>query len=94
MSIMFLVYIFYVKLVFILCLFLAKKIQAIYYYFSQSIPLKQAGVWFRRLYDVPRRRSNARVADSLSDKGNLCHYADRAWDYLQNQLFYFAVDVQ
>ena len=46
---------------------------------SQSIPVSMPGVWFRRLYDVRRRRSNARAAGSPLYKGNLCYYVDRAW---------------
>ncbi len=33
----------------------------------------------RVLCDVQRTRNNVRAADSLSDKGNLCDYVDRAY---------------
>ena len=36
-------------------------------------------VWFRVHGDVLHTRSTFRDADSLSDKGNLCDYVDRAW---------------
>ena len=48
------------------------------FFISASLfPGGRWGVWFRRLYDVPRRRSNARAAGSLSDMGNLYYYADK-----------------
>ena len=37
------------------------------------------GVSCRVLYGVLRTHNNARDEDSLSDKGNLCDYTDRAW---------------
>ena len=37
------------------------------------------GVWFHVLCDVQRRHNIDRDADSLSYKGNLCDYVDRAW---------------
>ena len=33
----------------------------------------------RVLCDVQRTRSTFRAADSLSDKGMICYYVDRAW---------------
>ena len=36
---------------------------------------------FRQPYDLPRTRSTSRAADNLSDKGILCCYTDRAYDY-------------
>ena len=39
------------------------------------------GVWFRVLCGGRHTRSTFRDEDSLSDKGNLCDYVDRAWCY-------------
>lgn len=43
--------------------------------FLVSMPV----VWFRVLCDVLRKHNRDRAADSLSDKGNLYYYVDRAW---------------
>ena len=43
-------------------------------------PANRRGVWFRAPCDVPRTHNTFRAADSLSDKGNLCDYADRAYN--------------
>ena len=37
------------------------------------------GVFFRALYGVERTHNTFRDEDSLSDKGNLCDYVDRAY---------------
>jgi len=37
------------------------------------------GVWFRVLCDVLHTHNRDRDGDSLSCKGNLCDYVDRAW---------------
>ena len=36
------------------------------------------GVWFRVLCDVLRKHNRDRDEDSLSDKGMICDYVDRA----------------
>ena len=46
---------------------------------SQSIPVSMPGVWFRVLCGELHTHNTFRAADSLSDKGNLCDYVDRAW---------------
>ena len=46
---------------------------------SQSIPVSMPGVLCRALNDAQHRRNRDRDEDSLSDKGNLCYYVDRAW---------------
>ena len=47
--------------------------------FPIQFPASRQVVWFRVLYDVLRRHNRDRDEDSLSDKGNLCYYVDRAW---------------
>ena len=37
------------------------------------------GVWFHVLCDVLRKHNRDRDGDSLSDKGMICYYEDRAW---------------
>ena len=53
-----------------------------------QFPASRRGVWFRMLCDVQRTHNTFRDVDSLSDKGNLCDYVDRAWGlfYISNQL--------
>ena len=48
--------------------------------FPIQFPASRRGVWFRVPYDVRHTRSTFRAADSLSDKGNLCDYVDRAYN--------------
>jgi hypothetical protein len=47
--------------------------------FPIQFPASRRGVWFRVLCDVLRKHNRDRDEDSLSDKGNLCDYVDRAW---------------
>ena len=42
-------------------------------------PVSMPVVWFRVLCDVLRKHNRDRAADSLSDKGNLYYYVNRAW---------------
>ena len=46
---------------------------------ASLFPGGRRGVWFRRLYDVLRKHNRDRDEDSLSDKGMICYYVDRAW---------------
>ena len=48
--------------------------------FPIQFPASRQVVWFRVLYDVLRRHNRDRDEDSLSDKGNLCDYVDRAYN--------------
>ena len=45
----------------------------------QSLSSRQ-GVSCHVLYDVKRTRSTFRDGDSLSDKGMICYYVDRAYE--------------
>ncbi len=45
-------------------------------------PASRREVYDRVLYDVRRTHNTFRAADSLSDKGILCYYVDRACGYL------------
>ena len=47
--------------------------------FPIQFPSSMRGVWFRVLCDVLRKHNRDRAADSLSDKGMICYYVDRAW---------------
>ena len=50
------------------------------YAISPNLSLSnRRGVWFRVLCGVLRKRNRDRDEDSLSDKGNLFDYVDRAW---------------
>ena len=50
------------------------------FFISASLfPGGRRGVWFRVLYDVRRRYSNARAAGSPLNKGNRYYYVDKAW---------------
>ncbi len=50
--------------------------------------ISMPGVWFRVLCDVQRKHNRDRDEDSLSDKGNLCDYVDRAWVFSFLARFY------
>lgn len=47
--------------------------------FPIQFPSSMRGVWCRVLCGERRKHNNVRDEDSLSDKGNLCYYVDRAW---------------
>ena len=45
---------------------------------ANLFPASMPGVWFHVLCGVKRTHNRDRDADSLSDKGMICYYVDRA----------------